>query len=294
MSDMTPEGRALVNDLAQRYHVSADAVQALARAVVAGNGSMAQFNHPELGGGGQWMAGGMTMVGDMFNNNLRGTVDNICSSLANAMGQGTRLFIPPKTRSGSDVSFQFQGYQSGNWWPDDLGSPSSTGAQNNTRYAYFPNTRRLAIDTGREVLVFDTLDHQIGGFGQQQGSGASLTFTSQYGLVSVDNLPRVNASASQYGSPQSQTPQSQNSQVQNPQVQSPQPQFTPPPQDTPPQYANPQNQSSDATGTYAQGKPLDSQIDVFATIERLKDLHDKGILSEAEFQAKKTELLSRL
>jgi hypothetical protein len=41
------------------------------------------------------------------------------------------------------------------------------------------------------VTVYDTLDHQIGGVSQQQGSGGSLTFTSQYGTVSVSSLPIV-------------------------------------------------------------------------------------------------------
>ncbi len=34
--------------------------------------------------------------------------------------------------------------------------------------------------------------------------------------------------------------------------------------------------------------------DIFATLERLAELRDKGILSEEEFAAKKTELLRRL
>ena len=40
--------------------------------VVNGNGAMAQFSHPEFGGSGQWMRGGMIMVSDMFNNYLKG------------------------------------------------------------------------------------------------------------------------------------------------------------------------------------------------------------------------------
>jgi hypothetical protein len=34
-------------------------------AVLNGNGGMAQFSHGEFGGSGQWMRGGMTMIGDM-------------------------------------------------------------------------------------------------------------------------------------------------------------------------------------------------------------------------------------
>jgi hypothetical protein len=36
-----------------------------------------------------------------------------------------------------------------------------------------------------------SLDHEISGVSQQQGSGGSLTFTSQYGTVSVSSLPIV-------------------------------------------------------------------------------------------------------
>jgi len=37
-----------------------------------------------------------------------------------------------------------------------------------------------------------------------------------------------------------------------------------------------------------------AETDIFAKIERLAELHKKGILSTEEFTAKKTELLSRL
>ncbi len=46
---------------------------------------MAQFYHPDLGGGGQWMRGGMTMVGDMFNGGLQVTVAGLCSELSSLL-----------------------------------------------------------------------------------------------------------------------------------------------------------------------------------------------------------------
>jgi len=81
MQPLTQSGEAAVQNLAQRYGVSVDAAKTLLFAVNAGGGSMAQFYHPELGGGGQWMRGGMTMVGDMFNNGLQATVAGLCSEL---------------------------------------------------------------------------------------------------------------------------------------------------------------------------------------------------------------------
>jgi hypothetical protein len=81
------------------------------------------------------------------------------------------------------------------WWPAELGGPASVGAQNELRYAFFPATRRLAIARGSQVTVYDTDDHRIGGFSQQQTGDQSLTFTSQHGLVRVADLPVVGADA---------------------------------------------------------------------------------------------------
>ena len=82
MMELTSEGRRVVDELAQRHGVSSDAVLTLLRAVAAGNGTRAQFSHPELGGMGQWSQGGMIMVGDMFNNALKHRVDVLCSELS--------------------------------------------------------------------------------------------------------------------------------------------------------------------------------------------------------------------
>ena len=201
---LTPEGRRLVDELAQRHGVSSDAVLTLLRAVAAGNGTSAQFNHPELGGMGQWSQGGMIMVGDMFNNALKHRVDVLCSELsALVRNQPLHPAAPSQSQSQSQSSgFARHGFQdrsqggpgghpgvslfvpgagpiSGAWWPAELGAPSSTGAQNDIRYACFPATRRLAIQIDGRVTVYDTLDHQISGFSQQQSGDASLTFTSQ-------------------------------------------------------------------------------------------------------------------
>jgi len=255
MRTLTPEGENTVAEIAGRHGVSADAVRTLLEAVANGGGAMAQFNHPELGGGGQWLRGGMTMVGDMFNHSLKARVDAICSELSDRLASGG--FAAPsgsfqsQSRSGGGgfggMSGGFFAQDTsggaGHWWPTDLGNPSATGAQNTVRYAFFPEQGRLAIDHNGRVEVYDTLDHSIEGFGQQQGGGSSLTFTSQHGLVRIDSLPRIGPASS------------------------------------PAAPAASGSADSDA---------------VFATLERLAGLKEKGILSEAEFAAKKAELLKRL
>jgi len=184
MQQLTFAGQQKINDLAQRYAVSVDAVTTLLQAVVNGHGTMAQFYHAELGGGGQWMQGGMTMVGDMFNQGLKAKVAGLCAELSNLLAN--QPFVPAPSPQAPLLG------GSGNWWPGDLGVPSASGSQNDIRYAYFPSSRRLAVEVDGRVSVYDTLDHHIGGVSQQQqGSGASVTFTSQYGVVSVLSLPIV-------------------------------------------------------------------------------------------------------
>ena len=254
---LTQQGAQKVEEIARRYYVSVDAVMTLLEAVNNGGGTMAQFSHPELGGGGQWMQGGMTMVGDMFNNNLKSKVDNLCNELAGALASQTKIAPPPANQAqngGGSGAASFSVSGGGNqWWPADLGSPSSSGSQNNIRYAVFPSTRRLAIDSNGQVTVYDTLDHQIGGVSQQQGYDASVTFSSQYGMVSIANLPIVQGVGS---APGQSHPEPFNAAVQ------------------PPSSAE--------------------QGDIFAQIERLAELRQKGILSDVEFANKKAELLGRL
>jgi hypothetical protein len=208
LQQLTEQGRQKIDEIAHRYAVSTDAVMTLLQALVNNNGSMAQFDHPDLGGGGQWMRGGMTMVGDMFNYGLKAKVDGLCSELSHLLAR--QPFVPfsagfqSQSQGGGRQEGNFAdagsvslfvpeapGRASGQWWPAELGFPNGSGGQNQVRYAYFSPARRLAVESNGRVTIYDTLDHQIGGVSQQQGSGGSLTFTSQHGTVSVLQLPVV-------------------------------------------------------------------------------------------------------
>ena len=270
MQTLTAAGNQAIQDLSQRYGVSADAVRTLLFAVSAGGGSMAQFYHSDLGGGGQWMRGGMTMVGDMFNHGLQATVNGLCSELSNLLGNQQMFLPPPPQNTGS--GFIAPGHS---WWPGDLGNPSSSGGQNDARYAVFPQKQRLAISRNGQVSVYDTLDHQIGGVQQQQGGYAgSLSFSSQFGTFTVDSLPLL--------SPAPQQPPAQPAAPVQPPYQAAEPaqQYLAPP----PPLQQPQNFSG----------ALQSHEDIINAVERLAGLHAKGILSDDEFRTKKAELLSRL
>lgn len=88
MFDQGPDHPSGLRAVADRYGVSLDAVRHLMHALERGQGNMAQFDHPELGGMGQWSAGGMIMIGDMFNNGLKAQVAGLCTELAAALPPG--------------------------------------------------------------------------------------------------------------------------------------------------------------------------------------------------------------
>lgn len=279
MQQLTPEGQRIVDELAQRHGFSLDATRHMLLAVIAGRGTMAQFNHPEFGGSGQWMAGGMIMLGDMFNHGLKMRVDQLCTELSNLLAQQPNW---TQSQSGSYQSQQQGGYTEplrsagpnawlerdpeAEFWPPELGRPNAVGSQNQMHYAYFAGARRLVVKTGSQVWVYDTLDHQIGGFAQQQGGNTGIQFNSQYGLVDLSSLPVVSRNGQAVAAaPSSPAPQPQ------PQPQAVQGDWQPP-------------AASASTDPSA----------LLAAIERLGDLHQKGLLTEEEFAKKKSELLARL
>lgn len=77
------------------------------------------------------------------------------------------------------------------WWPKDLGQPASTGSQNATRYAYFPDRQRLVVEAGSKQTTYDTGSTQIQGFGQQQGGSDALSFQTASGPVELGQLKVV-------------------------------------------------------------------------------------------------------
>lgn len=168
--------------LAAKHGFSPAAVKALYGSIQAGNGTAAQFSHPEFGGMGQWMRGGMLMIGDMFNQTLKGRVDALCTDLS------ALYFAAPAAAAATTSGW---GVAAAAWWPAEYGTPASSGGQNALEYAYFPRSNRLAVRQGNKVTVYDATGHQIGGFSQQQGAGQTLYFTSQQGMFPVSSLPVV-------------------------------------------------------------------------------------------------------
>ena len=305
MRQLTKEGRTAVTDIAGRYQLSTEAIEHMLNAVNNGQGSMAQFNCPELGGSGQWMRGGMTMVGDMFNHSLKSTVDSLCIELSTLLAN-TQVF-PVSSSTGNN---------SQQWWPAGLGTPRSSGSQNNSRYAVF--AKRLVVESGGKVSLYDTLDHQINGVSQQQGNDATLTFSSQHGTVSLNDLTKIS------GTQNVETPQTDAAQAPKKDVEA-DPSKSISESDESSVAAdespiatddssvatiqsiqtNPSHKSVEASNQESeseadednrqfQSRASETASDILSLIEKLAQLHSAGILTDEEFSAKKQELLARI
>jgi Short C-terminal domain len=294
MSQHNSQWQQKLTELTQKYQLSEHAIMVLWQALIKGNGKMAQFNHPELGGVGQWLPGGLTMISDMSNSYLKMVIDNLCGELSILIQED--YFNPikwnePLSHQGSrQQQQQSQGnidnseivkahpFNYGPWWPIELGAPTLSGSQNGLLYAYFAHKQRLVLEKQGEIFVYNTLHHQVIGVSQQQSSsGQLLVFTSPDGTFAVADLPLVSSFTRS---------------VHEPSVKE-------------------SNQHTDIIAKAEKIKemlpraapkieplikPADEspQPDIFSTIKKLAELKEQGIISEQEFEAKKTELLSRL
>ena len=126
-------------EIARRTGLSLPAIESLREALVRGKGMQAQFNHPDLGGMGQWMRGGMVMIGDMFNTALATKVANACSLLAER--------VDVEVTSGKSC-----------WWPREYGDPSMHASQDRLDYAYFPHRRLVAVRRDGHVSWYEIDD----------------------------------------------------------------------------------------------------------------------------------------
>lgn len=339
LKTLSQQGQEQIADIASRHGFSTAAVTHMLDAMVTGYGGMAQFNHPEFGGSGQWMDGGMTMVSDLFNHELKQRVDRLCVELAALVKRQPELARPAgmnvqtQSQFNQDGSEAQQGVVAGgglqegllrqeaslygapqkpaqqNWWPASLGQPDSTGAQNESMYAWFSGPHRLALSNNGRVTVYDTLDHRISGVSQQQANGTPLSFTSQHGAVDLSSLPIVDEESERQKN-DAQVYTQGSLQARSNQLGGNQQEEKAPVQQNHIALAEAlsvETQRKDLTagtahvsqpGPVAKAPvavaPAPASTDIFATIEKLAELRGKGVLSEQEFSDKKKELLDRL
>ena len=111
---------------------------------------MAQFSHADFGGMSRWSPG-TSMVGDMFNPQLKSKLDALCTDIAAHLA--SEKIIGGVRSAVDEVSYRSMPGSS-DWWPSGLGRPGAVGVQKDLRYAVFPEARRLVIDDRGSVSIF--------------------------------------------------------------------------------------------------------------------------------------------
>ena len=181
----------LIAEIAERHGVGRGAVSAAREALARGNGSMAQFSHADFGGMAQWSKGGMSMVGDMFDTALKAKLDGVMADLSSGLDDNRQGGSDPGQSPSTTKRATASGDQRGSSWPPEFGPPSSSGGQNDMRYAFFPKARRLIVEDASKRTIYDTGSHMISGVSQQQSGTGSMKFQCQDGDLRLDELPVV-------------------------------------------------------------------------------------------------------
>jgi hypothetical protein len=261
MPKLSPEGLRAVADIAQRTGFGPDAVASMLFAVIAGHGSMAQFSHPEFGGSGQWMSGGAIMLSDMFNNALKARVDALCGELAALVKRDPAVTVVGSFQAQSQGGVApFGARQSSLLAPETSGGaswwPADLGAPASTGAQ---NAMRYAYFPAARRLA---VDH----------NGRVTVYDAQ------DH--QITGFSQQQSGPGSVAFVSQHGTVDVGRLPVVGEDGTAP--------ASPAVADSGSTNAPSGAEAI------LAVIERLAGLRAKGVLTEAEFSAKKAELLSRL
>ena len=265
MHELTSQGEQAVADLSARYGVSTGAVRALLEAVQLGNGTMAQFSHPELGGRGQWMAGGMTMVGDMFSPGLQARVSGLAGELSSLLAS-TPVYAVRRARPGpAQLTRRIRGRGGRPSWdsPDRADARTAPVTRCSRRPGGLPcrAAARPSASTARWTMSFTACSSR----GASRARCRSPASTAR----SPSRACRWQALTAARCRPGPGPPRSRSCRAHR---------RSPPP-----------------SGPSGQAVPSGTDADaVLAVLERLGDLHRRGVLTDEEFAAKKAEILSRL
>lgn len=166
--------------LAIKYSFSLNAVETLAKAIDAGSGQFARFNHPELGKG-EWQQGDLILqntISTEFSKQLSG----LCQELSALVNDTTTRPMPPVTPPG---------FYWGNppdvrpWWPRNLGNPDASSSTKDLAYAYFKDHDILLVRQHDQVITYDTRGYPINGLAiHRRNDMSSVKLHSvQHGII---------------------------------------------------------------------------------------------------------------
>jgi hypothetical protein len=166
--------------LAEQYAIDASVLEDLLRQLERTQGRQAQFNHPALGGYGQWQSG-MLMISAMNDHALKARVTRLFEDLLpltrvpTTPPQPSPITPPPAPGSGAS-----QGQQQSSQGGTGGGRSGFSGAQNGISYRYDSASNQLVIN---DTDTYDTTGYRLTGVSasQQNGGASSLVIHTDVG-----------------------------------------------------------------------------------------------------------------
>ncbi|GAB4120142.1 MAG: hypothetical protein OHK0057_26060 [Thermoflexibacter sp.] len=165
-----------LKEIAMKYDLSLGAVIMLFSGLQNTQGNQVQFNHPELGGVGQWQAG-MIMIGDMFNHALKAKINELCHELALIVKKEQKATPKKSVIKNFDAIY---------------GTPALKGTQNDLKYAYYPAKDIFIIEQYGKLEKYSTEGYQVTGISQQQNYfSQDLIIQTDKGNITLSMLTKV-------------------------------------------------------------------------------------------------------
>ncbi len=166
-----------LTSLAQRYGLDVGTLDELLRQLQRTEGRQAQFNHPALGGFGQWQSG-MLMIGAMNDHALKARVAALFEALIPLVGASSAPEQPQIGGTSPGESRQAQGQTS--IGTTGAGRSGFSGSQNNVSYRYDSAHNQLILN---DTDVYDTTGYRLRGVNasQQSGGPSSLVIHTDAG-----------------------------------------------------------------------------------------------------------------
>lgn len=164
-----------IAEIAAEFKVQEITVSKLLDGLQKNSGRQVQFNIAELGGMGQWQSGGMVMVGDMFNNELKAKVDRLCKVLVQMPAKAeSNPFVPIQSSVGSNRFANIK------------------GSQNGISYAYYQTEAILEITDENGLKKYSTEGYLLTGVQQSQSNDSrKLSFSHSGGSVEIKDLKQI-------------------------------------------------------------------------------------------------------
>jgi hypothetical protein len=179
----------VIPHIAQRYSVSEAAARQIEASLRSTGGRQAQFDHPDLGGHGQWMPG-MIQIGKFDDPQLKVRVQGLAAEIAAIVrGMETSAEEALSRDASTGAASGCVSLPAGeSWWPASLGHPASEGDQNGVRYAFFPATERLLVQMNARIDAYDTAGRQVIGVRQEHEGASPLRCITTTGAVDLSLL----------------------------------------------------------------------------------------------------------